>query len=446
MEIVVAGAGEVGSYLAKMLYNSKHNITVIDTDDERLSFIASHFDVFTVKGSATSLDVLREAKVGKADLFIGVTEMEEVNIISSVLAKRLNVKKTVARINNPEYLRSNNWHFFEGLGIDNLVYPEILASSEIINLLKQSGTTKVFEFSGGRLSLFAIKLEAGAPILNKTLEEVVVDNQAFNYRAVAIRRNGVTIIPHGSDYFLKGDLAYVITNQAGISNLMKYSGKKQVQIKDVMILGGSRVGKKTAQSLGKHINVKLLEINKEKSFELADSLDNTLVVNADGRNIEVLREEGIAGMDAFIAVTGNSETNIISCIAAKKLGVKKTIAEIENMDYIDLAEQMGIDTIINKKRIAASTIFGLTMSAEVTSVQCLNGTDAEILEFVVHKQSKITKGKLCNVKFPKGAIIGGVTRGKSSFIAKGDTEIHAKDRVVVFALPHAIENAGKFFL
>ncbi len=445
MKIIIAGAGEVGQHIAKMLSKENHNIIVIDTDKENLKNVDSHFDLLTVNGSASSISVLKEAKIKSADLFIAVTNFEDVNIVSAILAKKFGAKKTIARIDKKEHLLLTNRQHFTDLGIDLLICPEELAAKEIVGLLKQTGTTEIFEFSDKKLLLFVIKLDENASIINKTLVEAAKIDKTFNYRAVAITRNTQTIIPRGDDKFLINDLIYVITNKAGIKSLLKYSGKKRFHIHNIMIIGGSRIGRRTAKDLEYHFNIKLIEINKDKSPLLADFLEKTLVITGDGSNIDLLTEEGIKNMDAFIAVTGNSETNILTCLLAKKLGVKKTIAEIENIDYIDLAENIGIDTIINKKLITASHIFQFTMKAEVSSLKCLTGADAEVLEFVVHKNSKITKKTLKFMDFPEDAIIGGVVRGNNSYIAKGDTLIEEQDKVVVFALPSAIRKVEKFF-
>ena len=445
MKIIIAGAGNVGTYLAKMLSEGNHDIIVIDLDDKKLSNISSHFDLLTINGSATSISVLKEAGIAKADLFIGVTEIEEVNITAGILCKRLGAKKVIVRINNREYMEPANRSFFLNLGIDSMIYPEILASKEIINLVKQSGTSKTYDFSGGKLSLFAIKIDKSAPIANKTLIQVTQETSDFDFRAVAISRNSVTIIPHGEDKFLPGDMVYVITVQSGVSKLMKISGKETVSVKNVMILGGSRIGTKTAARLEHQFNVKLIEKDPDKCFALADELEKTLVINGDGRDIDLLLDEGIKDMDTFIAVTGNSETNILSCLVAKRFGVKRAIAEIENMDYIDMADNMGIDAFVNKRLIAASHIFSFTLEAEVSAMQCLTATEAEVFEFVAHKESKITEAPLRELNFPKGAIIGGVIRGKKSFIAKGDTHIHPNDKVVVFALPFAVDKVVAYF-
>jgi trk system potassium uptake protein len=445
VKIIIAGAGEVGTYLAKLLYSVDHDIIVIDNEDERLKKISSQYDVMTVKGSATSIKILKETDIKKTDLLIAVTPIEEINMTAAVLAKKLGAKKVIARVNNHEYLDDLNRRFIFQMGIDSIVYPELLASKEVVALLKQTGTNKRFEFSSGHLSLYVLKLDKNAPILDKTLIEAAKDNEGCDYRTVAIIRNNETIIPHGNTRFKANDQIYVVTSKQGIDQLISYAGKEQFAVKNVMILGGSRIGKKIAKDIEDKYNVKLLEINKEKSFELADLLNKTLVVHADGTNIDVLKSENIQDMDAFIAVTGNSEANILTCTLAKKFGVRKTIAEIENLDYIQIADSMGVDSVINKKLIAASHIFSFTMSAEVPTVQCLTGTNAEALELVVHENSLITKKPLKDIKFPEEAIVGGIIRGNTSFIAKGDTMLMTNDKVIVFSLPNALTKVNKLF-
>jgi trk system potassium uptake protein len=445
MRIIIAGAGEVGTHLAKMLSSEYHDIVVIDPDENKLKILGSSYDLMTLEGSATSLALLNEAGVEKADLYIGVTQWEETNITGAILAKKLGAKKTIVRIDNLEYLQKESREFFSGLGIDSMIYPEKNASKEIVGLLRQTGITDLVDFSGGKLSLLAIRLEQNADIINKTLNEISQDVYKMDYRAVAITRNGQTLIPHGNDKFMLGDIVYVITNQSGIKSLMKSSGKENHEINSIMILGGSRIGKLTAKDLGRQYSIKLIETNREKAYRLSNYLNNTLVINGDGTNIDLLTQEGIKKTDAFVAVTGNSETNILSCLLAKSMGVKRTIAEIENIDYINLAEKMGIDAVINKKLITASRIYRYTLAGEVSVIKCLSGTDAEVLEFVVKPDSKAIRGSIKDIGFPDEAIIGGVIRGNSSFIATGDTIIQPHDHVVVFALPAVLNEIGTFF-
>ena len=445
MRIVIAGAGEVGTHLAKMLSSEEHNIVVIDNDVDRLKAVSGALDVLTVEGNANSIAHLKESKISKADLFIGVTTSEDVNINSAILSKRLGAKKTIARIDNQEYLLPANKEIFENLGIDYMIYPEKIAAREIVGLLSETGSTEVVEFSGGKLHMYVIRLDEDAPIINKTLRELTPGDNGLEYRAVAITRREQTIVPSGDDRFEVGDLVYVISSKVGLKELYKYSGKKQFEVRNIMILGGSRIGRKTADSLGNQHYVKLIERDRQKSYKLSNILNNTLVINGDGTDMELLRQEGLDKMDAFVAVTGNSETNILSCLLAKHMGVKRTIAEVENMDYIHLAENIGVDTIVNKKLITASRIFRFTMSEEVSSIKCLTGTEAEVMEFQVKHDAAATKGTLAEINFPREAIVGGIIRGKKAFIAHGDTQIKPYDRVVVFALPGVIQSIGKFF-
>ncbi len=445
MRIIVAGAGEVGSHLAKMLSQENHDIVLIDPDEEKLKLIGASLDVLTRAGSSTSISLLIDADIKRADLLIAVTTSEEINITTAILGKRLGAKKTIARIDNQEYLFPKYRDHFTSLGIDYMIYPEKIASKELVDLLLQTGSADVIHFSGGKLTLWIIKLSETAPIVNKTLAETTTGIDHQNFRAVAITRGGETIIPRGEDKFAVNDTVYMVSNESGVPNLMEYSENKKIDINNIMILGGSRIGMLTAKEIGAQSNVKLIELDREKSYRLSNYLNNTLVINGDGRDMNLLLEEGIKSMDAFISVTGDSETNILSCVLAKKMGVKKTIAEVENMDYISLAENMGIDTIINKKLVTASRIFQFTTSEVVSSVKYLAGTDAEVMEFIVNKDSKITKGPLNQINFPEASIIGGVIRDKSSFIATGYTHIQTNDKVVVFALPSAIGKVSKFF-
>jgi trk system potassium uptake protein TrkA len=445
MRIIIAGAGEVGTHLAKMLSNENHEIILIDTEEERLKPVDSSLDVLTYVGSATSINILQEVLQKKTDLFIAVTHGEDTNITASILAKRLGAMKTIARIDNLDYLEHSTLEFFKSLGIDSLIYPELIAAREVLSLLHETGTTEFMEFCGGKLAMYVQKLDENAPILDKSLQEISLTNSTDKYRAVAIKRNEHTIIPRGDEYFRLGDLVFVISTIEGIDEMMKTSGKENFEAKSIMILGGSRIGKHVALYMQKTCEVKLIESDQAKCEELSEILEDTLIINGDCRNVDLLEQEGISKMDAFVAVTGNSETNILSCLLAKKLGVKRTIAEVENMEYINLAENTGIDTIINKKISAASRIFRHTTNPNVTQVKYMTGTEAEVIEFNVTDEARITRGSLRSLDFPKDAIVGGGTRDGVPFIATGDTIIKPNDKIVVFTLPSAYERVSKFF-
>ena len=445
MRIIIAGAGEVGTHLAKMLSNENHEIILIDTEEERLKPVGSTMDVLTYVGSATSISILQELLHRKTDLFIAVTHWEDTNITASILAKRLGAVKTIARIDNLDYLEHSTLEFFKSLGIDSLIYPELIAAREVLSLLHETGTTDFMEFCGGKLAMYVQKLDQNAPIIDKSLMELAASTNTEKYRAVAIKRNDITIIPRGNERFQVGDLVFVISTSDGIDEMMTTSGKENFEAKSIMILGGSRIGKHVALYMQKTSQVKLIDSDPLKCEALSDVLENTLIINGDCRNADLLQNEGIAHMDAFVAVTGNSETNVLSCLLAKKLGVKKTIAEVENMEYINLAENIGIDTIINKKIAAASRIFRHTTNPNVTQVKYMTGTEAEVIEFNVPENARITKGTLRSMEFPANSIVGGGTRDGVPFIATGDTIIKPNDKVVVFTLPSAYERVSKFF-
>jgi len=444
MRIIIAGAGEVGTHLAKMLSNENHEIILIDTEEERLKPVDSSLDVLTYLGSATSINILQEVLQKKTDLFIAVTHGEDTNITSSILAKRLGAIKTIARIDNLDYLEHSTLEFFKSLGIDSLIYPELIAAREVLSLLHETGTTEFMEFCGGKLAMYVQKLDENAPILNKSLQEISMTRNTDKYRAVAIKRDEKTIIPRGNEFFHLGDLVFVISTNEGIDEMMETSGKENFEAKSIMILGGSRIGKHVALYMQKICEVKLIDSDQARCEALSEILQDTLIINGDCRNVDLLEQEGIAKMDAFVAVTGNSETNILSCLLAKKLGVKRTIAEVENMEYINLAENTGIDTIINKKISAASRIFRHTTNPNVTQVKYMTGTEAEVIEFNVPEEARITRGTLRSLNFPKDAIVGGGTRDGVPFIATGDTIIKPNDKVVVFTLPSAYEKISKF--
>jgi trk system potassium uptake protein TrkA len=446
MRILISGAGEVGNHLAKLLSNEDHDVILMDEEEKKLRPAAQHFDVMTIVGSGTSIEDLKNAQVKTCDLFIAVPPYEEESILSALLAKKLGAKKTFARINNFEYLLEENKEYFRQLGIDELIFPEYLGALEIVASLKQVGIRQMFEFSDGQLLLYAMKLRSNAPIVGMTLSQAASLHSTNEYFTVAIVRDGKTIIPRGKDMFLHNDLAYVVTTKNSAPHLLADAGKISHEVKNVMILGGSRIGKKVAKDLESQYHIKIIEINKEKSNRLADVLENTLVINGDGRNLELLKDEGLGKTDAFIAVTGNSEVNILACQLAKKMGVIKTVAEVENMDYIDLAENIGIGTIINKKLIAASYIYRHTLKANVSYVKCLTATDADVLELIARKGSKITRDILKNLDIPKDVNIGGVIRNNGVIIPSGNTQIITDDKVVVFALPAGVKKIEKMFL
>ena len=444
MRIVIAGVGELGAHLAKMLSREKHEIVLIDTDNDQLKNLAATNDIMTIQGEVTSHKLLMKAGTDRADLFIAVMLAEDTNIVSAIMAKKLGAKLTVARITNSELLNCENRKILTGLGIDSVVYPEYLVARELINILHRSGVSTFVDFSEGKLSMLAVKIDINAPIINKTLSEIA-DDYRLKFCAVAILRNEKTVIPHKDIVCEPNDTVYMVTNHDNIKNILRYFGHREENINQVMILGGSHIGRLIARELDKRYNIKIFEADLDAANYLSDILNNALVIHGDGTQIDLLLEEGLRNTDAFIAVTGNSEANILACLLAKSEGAKHTVAEIENLDYIHLAERLGIDTIINKKLIAADHIYRYTLTGSVSMIKYLAATEAEVLEFVVSPKSKIIERPLCETNFPKDAIIGGLVRNNTGYIATGSAWIQPEDRVVVFSMPSAIGEVSRFF-
>ena len=448
MKIIIAGAGEVGFHLAKLLSYESQEITLIDTDRVNLAYASDHLDIRVVKGDATSITVLKDARIKNADLFIAVTSSETTNITASVLAKQLGAKRTIARIANVEFIENQEDVGFTKFGIDELISPESLAAAEIELLLNQYGFNDSYEFEDGVLTMLSLRLSRTASFVGKTVQEAAEHFPELHFVPIAIQRYATqyTLIPRGDTLFKEGDKVVFITSKGGDMELFELSGKVKSEIKNVMILGGSQIGLKTSRELCQSkFNVKIIEKDKEIAFELADELPDVLVINGDGRNVELLEEENISEMDAFISVTGNSETNIMSCLVAKSKGVKKTIALVENMDYYQLSQSIGIDTLINKKLLAANNIFRFIRKGEVVAMTKLNNLNAELLEFEVKSASRITQKKIKDLKFPRSAIIGGVIRDGKGIIPLGDFQIDIGDKVVVCCLPTSITRVEEFF-
>ena len=451
MRIVIEGAGEVGSHLAKMLASEANEITVIDQDEARLAKLAMTVDVVTLAGPASSIHTLKEADVDHADLFIAVNPFtsQDVNIISALLAKKLGCPKVCARIDDEEYLSYENKYLFTEMGIDMMFYPEKIAAGEIVDLLKRTASTEAMDFARGRLQMAVFKLEEDSPLLDMKLSEFAeaVSTEELQFRVVAVSRASETLMPRPDMRFKYHDLVFIITKREGIAPIMAFLGKSNIEVGKLMILGGSQIGGMLAKSLSKQMEtIKVIDKDRKRCLELSEKTDdNVIVVHGDGRNSDLLLEENIKEYDAFVAVTGNDEANILACVVARKFGVPRTIAQVENLEYVKLAEDMGVDAVINKKLITAGRLFKFTLSGKARLVKYMSGTDAEVLEFTVPAGSAITKGQLKDLTFPKDSVIGGVIRGSESLIAVGTTRIEPYDRVVVFALPHAVKDVDRFF-
>ena len=452
MKIVIEGAGAIGAHLAKLLSREANEITVIDADSDRLARLADNADVITIHGNASSIKVLKSAGVHNADLFISVTPFthQDVNIVSALIAKNLGARRVIARVDDEDLLSPENKLMFKEMGIELMFYPEKIAADEIVDQLRHTASSDTMEFAHGKLQIVVFKLEEDSSLLDLTLKEFVeqAGREAMEqFRIIAIARGDHTIIPKTDTRFLFHDLVFIITRREGLPLLINIFGRNNLKINRVMILGGSTTGQLTASALcGKLEDIKLIERDRGKCVYLTEKLPNEVnIVCGDGRNTDFLAEEGIRNYDAFVALSGSDETNVLTCVVAKKLGVGRAIAEVENLEYIHLAEEMGVDVVINKKLLTAGRIFKFTLSGRARFVKYMNGTEAEVLEYTVAPKSLITQRPLAELGFPKNAIVGGVIRGNDGFIAKGDTQLEAYDRVAVFALPDVVAQVDKFF-
>ncbi len=445
MKIVIVGAGAVGTHLSKLLSREHQDCVLIDADEERLNGLGE-FDVMTYCASPTSIRALKEADTPHADLFVGVTPEESTNINACILAHALGAKKTVARIDNYEYLSPSLQPFFKNLGLDSLIYPEVLAATDINNGLKMSWVRQRWDVHDGALILLGIKLREAAEILNLPLKELCGPDDP--YHVVAIKRGGETIIPSGMDELRVNDLAYFMTTKDYIPYIRKIVGKEHyTDVKNVIIMGGGKTAVRAALTAPDYMNMKIIEKDVARCEKLNELLEDndTMVIHGDGRDLGLLEEEGIKNTQAFVALTGNAETNILACLTAKKLGVRKTIAMVENLDYVSMAESLDIGTIINKKTIAASHIFQMMLDADVDNLRSLMLVDAEVAEFTAAEGSKVTKKPVKDLGMPFGVTIGGLVRNGQGMLVNGNSQIEAGDSVMVFCHEQKLNNVEKFF-
>ena len=445
MKIVIAGAGAVGTHLSKLLSREHQDCVLIDGDEERLSTL-SEYDVMTYQASPTSIQALKEAGVEHADLFVGVTPEESINLNACILAHALGAKKTVARIDNYEYLSPELQPFFKNLGVDSLIYPEVLAAIDITNGLKLSWVRQRWDVHDGALILLGIKLREAAEILNRPLRELCGPDDP--YHIVAIKRNGDTLIPGGMDELRVNDLVYFMTTKEYIPYIRKIVGKEHyTDVKNVIIMGGGKTAVRAALTIPNYMSVKIIEKDAQRCEKLNELLekDEAMVIHGDGRDLGLLEEEGIKNTQAFVALTGNAETNILACLTAKKLGVRKTVAMVENLDYVSMAESLDIGTIINKKTIAASHIFQMMLDADVENLRSLMVVDAEVAEFTAAEGSKVTKKPVKDLGMPFGVTIGGLVRNGVGMLVNGNSQIQAGDSVMVFCHEQKLNNVEKFF-
>ena len=446
MKIIIAGAYGIGAHLAKLLSRNNHDIVLMDESEDRLEDISPDYDLLTMHASPSSLKALKEAGAEQADLYIAVTPDENLNMNTCVMAKAVGAKKTVAKVNNYEFVEPELSAFFEKLGIDTLIYPENLAATDIVNGLKMSWVRQRWDVHGGALVMLGIKLRETCEILNKPLKDLCKPDTP--YYIVAIRRDGETIIPRGDDSLHVYDMTYFMTTRQYIPYVRKIVGKEYyADVKNVMLMGGGNTAMRALKHLPQYMNVKVIEQDEERCEYLNEHLDNrnVMVINGDGRDLALLNEEGVHNTQAFVALTGNAETNILACLTAKRMGVRKTVAAVENLDYVNMAVSLDIGTIVNKKAIAASRIYQMMLDAEVSNVNFLMTANAHVAEFVAQQNSKVTRKKVYELGLPTGATIGGLVRRGEGYLVSGGTQIEAGDIVVVFCYNQRMDKLEKFF-
>jgi len=442
MRIVIAGAGEVGSHLAKMLSNEEQDIIIMDVDDDKLSKL-DNYNLMTYEGSAISFNELNNVKVGSADLFIAVTPFEARNTLACSMAKKLGVRKTVARIDNDEYFKPSNLPFFTAMGIDDLIYPEQLAADEMAAALQRTWARNWFELFDGELIVVGVKVRQGAQIVGKQLKEIA--NISSFLHVSAIKRNREIIIPGGDDRVLENDIAYIATTRDHIDEVRAVCGKTHTQVDNVLIVGGTKMAVQLVKQIADKVRVKIIEADYNRCQDLADRFPDCSIVQGDMRNTDLLEEEGISDYDAFIALGDNSEFNILGCIMAKAHGVRKTIAEVEDIQYITEAEALNIGSIVNKKLLASSHIMQIMLDSDETNAKCLALADAEVAEVVVKPGTRVTRHDVRDLKMSHDMTIAGLVRAGKGQLVTGDTRLQAGDHVVVFGLGGAIHKIDKFF-
>ena len=448
MKIIIAGAYAIGTYLARLLSRNNQDIVLMDSDEDRLSKIGGECDLLTIEASPSSIHALKQAGVGNCDLFIAVTPDQSLNMTSCVLAKGLGAKKTVAKVDNYEYIEPSLTDFFRGIGISSLIYPEDLAAKDINNGLKMSWVRQRWDVHDGALVMLGIKLRESCEILNRPLKELCGPQDP--YHVVAIKRGTETIIPGGNDELKVYDMAYFMTTRQYRPYIRKIVGKEHyVDVKNVMVMGAGETAVRAVQTMPEYMSVKIIEKDEQRCEFLSDVISDahdTMIINGDGRDLGLLLEEGIHNTQAFVALTENAETNILACLTAKRMGVRKTVAMVENMDYVSMAESLDIGTIINKKAIAASYIYQMMLDANVENVRFLMTANADVAEFIPQEGSKVTQKAVKGLGLPIGVTIGGLVREGKGMLVSGNTQIQPGDSVTVFCHNINMKKIEKYFI
>ena len=448
MKIIIIGAGEIGYDLASVLSLEKHDVVVLDREKEALDKVSENLDVLCFEGNATSARDLVEAGVSEADILIAVTSIDEVNMIASMMSKRLGAGMVIARVRSDELSRPNAPLKSTDLGIDVLIHPEQSAAQEIVGLIKRASASDLINLADGKMQLIGLRIGKHSHLVGKSLSEYAEEFSETTFRVVAIARGGLTIIPTGSIRIQDMDQIFILAKTEDIPRVVKTTGRPDVEIDRVMIAGGTPIGAMIARILSnedKKWSIKLIEPDYDSAVELAQELKHVLVLNGNPTDPDLLASEGITDTDAFISVTEDEESNIISCLMAKHLKVKKTVALVSKSDYIPLSHTIGLDAAINKKAAASNEIHRHVRRGNVISVTALQGIKAEVIELQATPNSKVVQKPIHRLSFPKGCVIGGILSNGSTEIATGQSQIKPNDRVIIFCLPEAVDNVTSLF-
>lgn len=443
MKIVIAGAGEVGSHLAKLLSFEEQDIMLIDSNAERLAALDANYNLMTFAGEPTSFTTLREAGVAACDLFIAVTPYETNNIVSCSIAKNLGARNTVARIDGYDFMNPDNASLVKHMGVDRVIYPEYLAAEEIVTALRHNWVRNWFELHDGCIILAGIKVREGAPIVGMMLKDFAFTNRHFHVSA--IKRNHETIIPRGDDHIESGDILYFTTTREHIHELIDLTGKVERKVRRVLIMGGSNIAIRLVNMANDEFKFKIIESDLDRCHKLTQKCPDVEIIHGDARDIDLLNDVGVSDMDAFIALTDSSETNIFSCLTAKELGVKKTVADVETIQFISQAENLNIGKVINKKLLASSSIFQLLLDSDSSTAKCLALADAEVAELEARQGSKITRAAVKDIRLPRGITLAGMIRDNQGMLITGNTQIMPGDHVLVFCLAGALHKIESLF-
>lgn len=445
MNILIIGAGDIGFQLAKKLSQERHNITLIERDQNKCKRAREQLDALVIDGNGASYEVLRQTKLGDIEVMAAMTDREEVNILACKIAKKAGVRTTLARVRNPEYTEPDCFLTNEELGADTVIHPEKETADAVVRLIRQSSATDVLEFADGKIQVIGVRLEKGSDLLHIPLSDLVRRFGNPPMRILAIKRLQQTIVPKGYTELMAGDQIFAVCDPDYVQPFIEHTGQRDTRIENIMILGGGLVGQFIASNLDREINAKIVESDADKSQHIADILANTLIIHGDGTDLDLLATEGLLDMDAFIAVTGDDETNIIAALVARHLKIPRTIALVNKVEYLPITPQIGLDAVVSKQLLTVNAVQRFIQHQQATSIASLPGLDAQFLEFVPQKNAKITRKPLADLNFPKQAIIGAVMRDDRMIIAMGDTHVRPGDRVVVFAQPQVLDDVEKMF-